>query len=107
MFLSSLGVYIRDVGQFIGVVITLLMFLSPIFYQVSALPQGYRPLLYLNPLTVILTESKKVLFWGQNPNWTILFAYSLFSFAALIFGYFWFQKNKEGFCRCHLKYQLA
>lgn len=41
-FLASLGVYLRDVGQFIGIVTTVLMFLSPIFYPITALPEKYR-----------------------------------------------------------------
>ncbi len=56
--LASLGVYLRDVSQLIGVVTMSLMFLSPIFYPVTALPQTYRYLLYLNPLTTVIEQSQ-------------------------------------------------
>jgi lipopolysaccharide transport system permease protein len=41
-FIAALGVYLRDVGQIVGVLTSVLMFLSPIFYPLSALPVEYR-----------------------------------------------------------------
>lgn len=63
--LASLGVFLRDVSQFIGVVTMTLMFLSPIFYPATALPEDYRHLLYLNPLTPVIEQTRDVLFWGK------------------------------------------
>ena len=47
--LASLGVYLRDVSQIIGVFTTVLMFLSPIFYPIVALPEEYRPFMQISP----------------------------------------------------------
>lgn len=52
--LASLGVYLRDISQVIGVVITMLMFLSAIFYPVSSLPEDYQVIMQMNPLVPII-----------------------------------------------------
>ena len=95
--LASLGVYLRDVSQFIGVVTTVLMFLSPIFYPVTALPENYRHLLYLNPLTPVIEQTRDVLFWGKNPDFLMLGLYWLITVIIAWLGFAWFQKTRKGF----------
>lgn len=95
--LASLGVYLRDVSQFIGVFTTVLMFLSPIFYPVTALPENYRHLLYLNPLTPVIEQTRGVLFWGQAPDFVMLCIYWLASSITAWLGFAWFQKTRKGF----------
>lgn len=95
--LASLGVYLRDVSQFIGVLTTVLMFLSPIFYPASALPEQYRHLLLLNPLTPAIEQARDVLFWGKVPNMTILLVYLLGAALVAWLGFAWFQKTRKGF----------
>lgn len=95
--LSSLGVYLRDVSQFIGVITTVLMFLSPIFYPATALPEDYRHLLYLNPLTPVIEQTRDVLFWGKSPDFLMLGIYWLTSVAIAWLGFAWFQKTRKGF----------
>jgi lipopolysaccharide transport system permease protein len=96
-FLSALGVYVRDIGQITGVFTMVLLFLSPVFYPVSALPQDYRILLHLNPLTLIIEESRKVLIFGRLPDWAALGAALLVGFALSAAGFWWFQKIRKGF----------
>ena len=55
-FLSSLGVFLRDVAQLVRIITTTLMFLTPIFYPVSAVPEKYRALIYCNPLALIVEQ---------------------------------------------------
>lgn len=95
--LASLGVYLRDVSQFIGIITTVLMFLSPIFYPASALPEDYRHLLLLNPLTSAIEQARDVLFWGKVPDMTILSIYLLGATLVAWFGFAWFQKTRKGF----------
>ena len=95
--LASLGVYLRDVSQFIGILTTVLMFLSPIFYPASALPEAYRHLLLLNPLTPVIEQARDVLFWGKVPNMTILSIYLLMTAFIAWLGFAWFQKTRKGF----------
>lgn len=95
--LASLGVYLRDVGQFIGLLTTVLMFLSPIFYPASALPEAYRALLYLNPLTPVIEQTRDVLFWGKAPDFAMLGVYVIATSIVAWLGFAWFQKTRKGF----------
>ena len=96
-FLASLGVYLRDITQLIGVVTTMMMFMSPIFYSAEVLPQAYRDLLYLNPLTPILEQARIVLYWRQLPDLELLLLCLLVSLCVAWIGFFWFQKTRKGF----------
>ena len=94
---ASLGVYLRDVGQFIGILTTVLMFLSPIFFPASALPEAYRPLLYMNPLTPVIEQTRDVLFWGKAPDFAMLGIYFIATSIIAWLGFAWFQKTRKGF----------
>ncbi len=95
--LASLGVFLRDVAQPIGLIMTVLLFASPVFYPLTALPEYIRPWLMLNPLTFVIEQARAVLIFGQLPNWTGLAIYSLASVAIAWMGYAWFQKTRKGF----------
>ena len=95
--LASLGVYLRDIGQLVSIVITVLMFLSPIFYPASSLPIKYRYLLQFNPLTPTIEAVRDILCWGNVPN---IRMYSLYLFISVLFswlGFAWFQNTRKGF----------
>lgn len=95
--LASLGVYLRDISQIIGVVITMLMFLSGIFYSVSTLPEEYQALLNLNPLVPIIEQARDVLIWGRTPDFFLIFAYLTGSLFFAWLGFAWFQRTRKGF----------
>ncbi len=95
--LASLGVYLRDVGQFIGVVTTVLMFLSPIFYPISALPEEYQWFMHLNPLTYLIEEARNLLMWDKGINWLDWTTWTSTSLIFAWLGYSWFQKTRKGF----------
>ena len=96
-FLAALGVYVRDIAQTIGILTMAMLFLSPVFYPLSTIPPQIQPLFYLNPLTFIIEESRKVLLFGELPNWAGLCAYSLISLAIAWAGFWWFQRTRKGF----------
>lgn len=96
-FLAALGVYARDVGQITSVFTTVLMFLSAVFYPVSALPENYQVWLKLNPLVLIITESRKVLIFGSLPDWISLGIALLVGLGMSIAGFWSFQKMRRGF----------
>ncbi len=95
--LASLGVFVRDVGQSIGLGMTVMLFLSPVFYPVSALPESLRPWMLANPLTFIIEQARAVLIWGQQPNWSGLLIYTVIAVVVAWLGYAWFQKTRKGF----------
>ncbi|MDD5410227.1 MAG: ABC transporter permease [Methylobacter sp.] len=95
--LASLGVFLRDVGQTIGIITSVLMFLSPVFYPVAAVPERVRPFIMANPLTFIIEQAREVLIWGHLPNWMGLGGYTLAATAIAWAGYAWFQITRKGF----------
>ena len=95
--LASLGVFLRDVGQVTGVITRMLLFLSPVFYQVTAVPEKFRPIIMANPLTFIIEQAREVLIWGHLPNWLGLGIYTLVATSVAWVGYAWFQKTRKGF----------
>lgn len=95
--LASLGVYLRDVGQVMGVLTSALMFVSAIFYPASVFPEPYQGLLQLNPLTQVIEQARDVLFWGMLPdilNWACGL---IFSSGIAWLGFAWFQRTRTGF----------
>ncbi|MFM9847226.1 MAG: ABC transporter permease [Hyphomicrobiaceae bacterium] len=96
-FLSSLGVYFRDISQVLGTLLTALMFLSPIFFPSSALPDWVKPWLILNPLSLPIEQARDVLIWGKAPDFLALAIYTLPALAVAAGGLWWFQKTRKGF----------
>jgi lipopolysaccharide transport system permease protein len=96
-FLASVGVFLRDVGQVIGVLTSMMLFLSPVFYPITALPAAYQPLMYLNPLTFQVEQARNVLIMGKPLAWQGLVIYFLCSVLVAWFGLWWFQKTRKGF----------
>lgn len=95
--LSSLSVFLRDIGQMTGVIATATLFLSSAIVPVSTLPPQYQFVFHLNPLTFIIDEARDVAFWGRAPDWAGLGMYTLGALAFAYFGYFVFQKTRRGF----------
>ena len=95
--LAALGVYLRDIGQTMGIVTSVLLFLSPVFYPMSAVPERFQPFILANPLTFIIEQARAVLIWGRMPDWIGLGCYALVSAAVAWAGYAWFQKTRKGF----------
>ncbi|QJQ96046.1 MULTISPECIES: ABC transporter permease [Halomonadaceae] len=95
--LAALGVFLRDIGQFIGIITTILLFLSPIFFPMERLPEPYQPLIMMNPLTFIIEQAREVLIWGNIPNWSGLGKYTFVATVVAWLGYAWFQMTRKGF----------
>lgn len=97
-FISVLGVYVRDLSQFMGVLVTVLLFLGPIVYPFTMVPEQIRDyVLWLNPLTIIVEQFRAVVLFGRLPDWQLLGIYSVFSVLMLFVGMWFFNKTKDGF----------
>lgn len=95
--LAALGVYFRDIAQMTGFVASTLLFLSPIFYPLSALPQSLQTLAMLNPLTIAVEQFRAVLLYGALPDIGLMCAYTSVAIMVLIGGYAIFIKLRRGF----------
>ncbi len=96
-FLAALGVYLRDVTQFVGIATSAMIFLSPIFYPLSVLREDLRRLLYFNPLTLAVEHTREVLIWGHQPNWNDFSLFFVVGVVIACIGFAFFQKARNGF----------
>ena len=95
--LSSLGVYIRDIAQTTGIVTTILLFVSPVFFPLSAVPTEFQTWMKLNPLTFVIESGRGVLIFGQGFDWLGWMCYFIASLGIAWVGFWWFQKTRKGF----------
>ena len=95
--LNTAGVFLRDIGQLIGVGINMLMFLSPIFFPLSALPERWQPLLRINPLAQVIEQTRRVAVQGVNPDLTYLLIGTVVTLLACETSFRSFQKSKKAF----------
>lgn len=95
--LSSLTVYIRDIAQLVGIVSTVLLFISPVFYSIDRLPSIWQKVIYLNPISFIVDQMRNIAIYGTPPDWPGLAFYSLIAFVMAWFGLFIFQRLRSGF----------
>ena len=96
-FLASLGVFMRDVGQTVGLLTTVLMFVSPIFYPLSSLPQEFQGWIALSPVSFIIEQARAILIFGLSPDWQGLALYAIVALLFMWLGFAWFQKTRKGF----------
>ncbi len=96
-WLSSMGVYIGDVSHAVRFVTQMLFFMSPIIWRVSFLPPAYQKYAYLNPLAVIIENSRAVVIHGEMPDWPRLIVVITASAVLMALGFVWFNKTKKGF----------
>lgn len=97
-FLASLGVFVRDVANIVGLIVgQMLIFLSPVFFSLEQLPEPWRQVASWNPLSPILDGARRVVARGEMPDWTSLGLVTLLGLVAMQLGYAWFMKSKRGF----------
>lgn len=96
-FFSALGVYVRDVNQMLGVAVTAIMFLSPLFYPSSALPPDLHWLTAINPIAFSIEQTRDVMIFGNMPNWLSLAKHTVVATLTMWLGFAWFQKTRRGF----------
>jgi len=96
-FLSALGVFFRDIGQIVAVLVTGWMFASGIFYPISQIPPGAWAILKFNPLIHIVDMARNVLLWDVPvpvSDWLILYAVGI---GAALVGHACFARLKPAF----------
>jgi len=95
--LASLGVFVRDIVQGISLVLMAWMYLTPIIYPESIVPEQYRRLIDLNPFTPLIRNYRRLILEGISPDWRGLLYFSVFAVLIFIFGYWWFAKTRRNF----------
>jgi lipopolysaccharide transport system permease protein len=95
--IASLGVFLRDTAQGIALLLMVWMFLTPIIYPESAVPERYRPFINVNPFTALVRSYRRILLEGSAPHWPSLAYFSACALILFGFGYWWFAKSRRNF----------
>jgi len=95
--LASMGVYLRDINQVVGVISQILLFISPVFFSISRIPESMRPLFLANPLTSIIEQGRAVMVFGNAPDWLQWATHLFISAVVCLLGFLWFRATKRGF----------
>jgi lipopolysaccharide transport system permease protein len=96
-FLASMGVFLRDLTHTVGIAVTALMFVSPVFYPLAAIPEAARGVLALNPLAPLIEQARAMALIGTLPDaahWLVLL---VGSFLVAWAGLWWFMRTKHAF----------
>jgi lipopolysaccharide transport system permease protein len=96
-FLAALSVFVRDLGQVIGYLLTILMFVTPIFYSEQKLPKVAAAVLTKNPIFVLVRAYRATLLEASAPDWHALGWLALVSLAVFLLGHAWFYKLRKSF----------
>jgi len=94
---ASLGVFLQDLRHFVALLTSALLFLSPIFYPLGAVPEEFRPLVRLNPLSLAIEHMREAAIFGRVPSATEWVANLAFGLAFAAAGYWWFQRTRREF----------
>jgi lipopolysaccharide transport system permease protein len=95
--LASLGVFVRDIVQGITLILMAWMYLTPIIYPESLVPERYRPIVNLNPFTPLVRNYRRILLEGNAPDWRGLAYFAAFALVSFLFGYWWFARTRKNF----------
>jgi len=94
---ASLGVFLRDIPQGITLVLMAWMYLTPIIYPESIVPERYRPFINLNPFTSLVRSYRRIFLEGLAPDWPSLLYFTILAVLVFVFGYWWFAKSRRNF----------
>jgi len=97
LFVASLTVYLRDISQLVSVITQILFYMTPIFYPIQAVPERYQWILQINPLTLVIEQTRLLFLYGKMPNWYFCLISWIIAFIVFQLGLVWFEKTKKGF----------
>ncbi|MDE7310461.1 MAG: ABC transporter permease [Eubacterium sp.] len=97
LFIAAISVYLKDVGNVISVIVTVLMYISPVFFPLDAVPQDFRVICEMNPMTYMIENFRNVVLYGKAIDLPFFAVSCAAAFAVYLIGYMVFMRTKEGF----------
>lgn len=94
---AAVGVYVRDMSQIIGIILPIVMFMTPLFYPITVLPKNLQTIMLFNPLTATVEAMRDLLYWGRLPAFNFWFIGYIISITTALLGFTYFQKVRRGF----------
>ncbi|MDX6692857.1 MAG: lipopolysaccharide transport system permease protein [Blastocatellia bacterium] len=96
-FIASLGVFLRDIVQGVALVLMAWMYLTPIIYPESIVPEKFRAFINANPFTPLVRSYRRIILEGEQPDWRGLAYFTSFALVLFIFGFWWFARTRKNF----------
>lgn len=97
MLTSALTVYFRDLEYIMGILVMAWIYLTPVFFEISIVPEELRMIFYINPMTSVIMAYQQILYYKQVPEMSNLLQAVVFGFAVLFIGYEVFNKIQKKF----------
>ena len=97
LILAALSVYFRDIVHLYSVLLTLIIYLTPVFYPYSLIPEEFRFLINANPLTYFVAAFRSSLYDGVIPGLQINLLCVAFSLSSLLVGLLLFGRLRRNF----------
>lgn len=97
LLFSALSVYLKDIGNFVSVFVTILMYVSPVFFPLASVPESFRKVCEINPMTYIIENFRNVVFYGTSLDWKFFGISCIASVVIYLLGKAVFMRAKEGF----------
>lgn len=97
LLLSALAVYLRDILHIIAVAFQAVFYLTTILYPITAVPEELKPIICLNPFTMLIESYHNVILFGKYPEMSHILYLLIFTSVVFISGYYIFRKLKRGF----------
>lgn len=95
--IASLGVFMRDIAQGITLLLMAWMYLTPIIYPESIVPERFRWFIGINPFTSLVRSYRRIFLEGLAPDWRGLLYFTLVALVIFLFGYWWFARTRKNF----------
>ena len=95
--LSALGVYFRDLGEIVGLFMGMFLFLTPVFFPLSVLPDFLQTWVSFNPLAIPIEALRSIGLMGQWPQFASLLQLFVVGLGVAVFGAWLFEKSRKGF----------
>lgn len=96
-FLAALGVFIRDISQWVTLLVQIMIYATPVFYPLDIVPEKYKWILLLNPLTQIVIDARRTILWHMPPDWGPWAVTTAVTLILMQLGYMVFMRSKGAF----------
>ncbi len=97
LLLSTISVFLRDMFYIYGIILTIWNYVTPIFYDLSIIPESIQPIFKLNPLYIYINGARTIILYGECPDILSLLAMFLIGIITLLVGSLVFKKNQDKF----------
>jgi lipopolysaccharide transport system permease protein len=95
--IASLGVFLRDITQGVMLLLLAWMYLTPIIYPESIVPERFRAFININPFTPLIRSYRRIFLEASAPDWPGLAYFAAFAVLVFLFGYWWFARTRKSF----------